>query len=81
MNRPPCTNWDGDRCTLGLYGGQPSPGVCFACDQYQGKPRGLGDRVERVIAATGVPKLMKAAGIPCNCSQRRTALNQRTKKD
>ena len=76
MNRPPCTNWDGERCTLELFGGRPSPGVCAACDEYDGPARGLGDRVERVLKATGVHQVAKAVRPDCGCSARRTRLNE-----
>ena len=34
-----------DGCTLGLYGGRPSPGVCRQCPSYRGSWRGMGDAV------------------------------------
>ena len=76
-DRPPCTNWDGQRCTLGLYGGTPSPGVCRICDDYAGPARGLGDQVERVLKATGIAGVVKAAtgSRDCGCSRRRDRLN------
>ena len=36
-------------CTLGLYGGKPSPGVCRICPSYRGAPRGLGDLVRACV--------------------------------
>ena len=36
-------------CTLGLYGGRPSPGVCRQCSSYSGPPRGLGDAVRACV--------------------------------
>lgn len=82
MKRPPCSNWNGERCTLDLFGGRPSPGVCDACDDYAGPPRGLGDRIERVLAATGIAAAVKATtGGGCGCSRRRTALNRLSRGD
>jgi hypothetical protein len=77
VKRPPCSNWDGERCRLELFGGRPSPGVCDACDAYEGPPRGLGDRVERVLKATGVAGVVElVTGGGCGCSARRTKLNR-----
>jgi hypothetical protein len=79
--RPPCTEWDGERCTLNLYGGRPGPSECMACDQYDGPSRGLGDQIERALKATGVHQIVKAiekkTGKDCGCSERRTELNSR----
>lgn len=36
-------------CTLGLYGGRPSPGVCRQCHSYSGPWRGAGDAVRAVV--------------------------------
>ena len=36
-------------CTLGLYGGRPSPGVCRQCPSYSGPPRGFGDLVRACV--------------------------------
>jgi hypothetical protein len=36
-------------CTLGLYGGRPSSGVCRVCPSYRGRWRGMGD-VVRTLA-------------------------------
>ena len=38
-----------DGCSLGLYGGRPSPGVCRQCPSYSGPPRGLGDVVRACV--------------------------------
>lgn len=77
MRRPPCTSWDGERCTLELFDGAPSVADCEGCDSYTGAPRGLGDRVERVLKATGVHQVVKkATGGGCGCSKRRTKLNR-----
>ena len=39
-----CQHWK-DGCSLGLYGGRPSPGVCRVCPSYRGAWRGAGDFV------------------------------------
>lgn len=41
-------------------------------DEYQGKPRGLGDVVHTVIKAVGLDRLAPKG---CGCSKRRSALN------
>lgn len=41
-------------------------------DEYQGKPRGLGDVVHTVIKAVGLDRLAPKG---CGCSKRRAALN------
>jgi hypothetical protein len=46
--------------------------VCSTCDQYQGKPRGLGDVAHTVIQAVGLDRLAPEG---CGCSKRRAALN------
>ncbi len=44
------------------------------------KSRGLGDSIERVMKTTGistvVEKVSEVTGKPCNCKQRRDALNK-----
>jgi hypothetical protein len=67
-----CDHHDGRGCSLGLFGGRPSPGVCATCDQYQGRPRGLGDVVHTVIKSTGLDRLAPEG---CGCSKRRNWLN------
>ena len=42
-------------------------------DEYQGKPRGLGDVVHTVIAATGLDRFAPKG---CGCSKRRETLNR-----
>jgi hypothetical protein len=72
--RPSCSHWTGSRCSLGLYGGTPSPGVCLRCDSYEGPDRGLGDTAHRVIRSVGLDRVVpKGCG---GCSQRRAALNR-----
>ena len=43
-----CRHWK-DGCTLGLYGGRPSPGVCRRCTSYRGPWRGAGDAVRSLV--------------------------------
>ena len=44
------------------------------------RSRGIGDSIERITKATGikavVDKISEATGIPCNCSERKEALNK-----
>ena len=76
-----CRHHDGRGCSLGLYGGRPSPGVCAQCEHYDGPARGLGDRVAAVTRATGIAAatrvVSRVTGKPCGCAQRRAALNER----
>ena len=80
-----CKHHDGRGCCLGLYGGNPSAGVCLrACKSREPglcPDRGLGDTVARVLEATGVGPLAKAVieratGKPCGCQERQAALNR-----
>jgi len=43
-----CRHWR-NGCTLGLYGGRPSPGVCRQCPSYRGPWRGAGDAVRALV--------------------------------
>ena len=74
-----CRHHDGQGCSLGLYGGRPSPGVCAQCEHYDGPARGLGDRVAAVTRATGIAAaarvVARVTGKPCGCARRRAALN------
>lgn len=74
-----CKHHDGNGCSLGLYGGRPSPGVCSICEQYEGPSRGVGDVVHSIAKATGIARVAKsferATGKPCGCAERRAALN------
>lgn len=76
-----CRHHDGRGCSLGLFGGRPSPGVCANCERYDGPARGLGDRVAAVTRATGIAAatrvVSRVTGKPCGCAQRRAALNAR----
>ena len=72
-----CDHHNGHGCSLGLFGGRPSPGVCATCDQYQGKPRGIGDMVQKVAEKTGVKAVVeKVTGGDCGCNKRRDKLNK-----
>lgn len=72
-----CKHLQGRKCTLGLYGGAPSPGVCAGCPHYCGPSRGLGDVVHKVAQVTGVAAVVKrVAGEDCGCAGRRAALNR-----
>ena len=66
-----CDHYRGG-CSLGLFGGNPSPGVCQTCDQYQGKPRGLGDVIHKAAQVTGLARLAPKG---CGCQRRRDRLN------
>ncbi len=71
-----CKNLQDGRCLLGLYGGEPSAGICRICDRYDGPPRGAGDVVHSVAQLTGVSAVVKRiVGDDCGCSKRRAALN------
>jgi len=76
-----CRFHNGSECTntfaLPLYGARPSKGVCKICDHYKGPVRGLGDVIHNVARLTGLEKLTKISGKPCNCAARRKSLNER----
>lgn len=68
----------GGCCSLNLYGGKPSRGVCGQCDKRE---PGLGDAVAKALDVTGVgpavDRIIKAVtGRPCDCAKRRQKLNQ-----
>ena len=72
-----CNHHNGNGCTLGLYGGRPSAGVCRKCDRYEGEARGAGDLVEQVTKRTGIKALVeKVARKGCGCGKRRDILNK-----
>jgi len=72
-----CDHHDGRGCSLGLYGGQPSPGVCSTCDQYQGRPRGAGDIVHAIAKTLRLDKVAERVtkGRGCGCGERRRRWN------
>ena len=75
-----CDHHNGKGCSLNLFGGNPSIGICRVCDRYEGPDRGVGDTVHRFLVATGIAPIAKAAstatGKPCGCANRRAALNE-----
>lgn len=75
-----CKHHNGKGCSLGLYGGTPSAGVCNVCDRYDGPSRGVGDTVAKVAEMTGISSVVKyvskATGTDCGCGKRRAALNE-----
>lgn len=72
-----CDHWTdigsnaGGSCGLGLHGGTPSHGTCARCEHYEGKARGLGDVVHRMVG-----RIVKANGCG-GCAKRRRILNER----
>ena len=75
-----CTNKAGSFCTLGLFNSKPSENDCASCGSYSGPIRGVGDRIDRIAAKTGLKRaaevLMNKTGKKCNCGKRRAALNK-----
>lgn len=81
-----------DGCSLNLYGGKPSSGVCRICPSYKGWWRGLGDAVAACVwvACLGRPdiaarllaraqSLMRGHPVkdkPCGCKLRQARLNR-----
>jgi hypothetical protein len=63
---------DDSTCRLGLYGGNPSAGVCAICEKYDGPARGLGDIVD---SATTILRIKTLIGDCSGCAARRVALN------
>jgi hypothetical protein len=73
MAYPDCRHRANSRCSLGLYGGNPTGAECRACDQYQGRPRGAGDIVYTIAKTLRLDKLTK--GRDCGCGKRRRRWN------
>lgn len=72
-----CVHLNDRVCSLGLYGGRPSPGVCQQCPSYDGPPRGVGDVVETVARKTGIKGAVKRIVGECvGCEERRQWLNR-----
>ncbi len=73
-----CRHHNGRGCSLRLYGGRPSAGVCARCDRYDGPLRGAGDVIHAAAKATGAAKVVRlVTGGKCGgCAKRRAALNQ-----
>lgn len=80
IERPACEKWDGRCCTLNLFGGKPSAGVCRRCDAYVGSDRGLGDLVHRVATSRFGKVIVRATvGEDCEgCRKRRAEWNGET---
>jgi hypothetical protein len=75
--RPLCSRWDGERCSLGLFGGSPSAGTCRMCTDYDGPPRGGGDVVRAVIDGSGIGWVVRRAFGRCrDCDRRQLELNE-----
>ncbi len=75
-----CTWFDTQEgCRLGLVEGVPDSSTCDACESYAGPPRGLGDRIAKATAATGIDRVVEAVsrvtGKDCGCKERRRRLN------
>ena len=70
----------GGCCSKNLYGGKPSLGICSICSEYDGPPRGAGDRIEKFTKLTGIKSLVEAAsnkmGKDCGCADRRISMNE-----
>ena len=64
-----CRHMNAGRCSLGLYGGRPSPGICLkVCADYDGPVRGVGDVVSKITSSVGIK--------PCGgCQERRMRWN------
>ncbi len=60
-------------CSLNKFGGKPSFGVCGVCDYYEGKSRGLGDTIKKLLSFLPIKLVWKN----CRCKNRRIALNRR----
>jgi hypothetical protein len=78
MAYPNCRHRANSRCTLELYGGNPTGAECRACDKYQGRPRGAGDVVHAIAKALRLDKLTE--GRACGCAERRKRWNHAKKK-
>jgi len=67
-------------CSRGHFNNQPSKDDCASCMDYEGKPRGFGDKVNRLAKATGIEavakRVEKKTGKPCGCGKRRAKLNK-----
>lgn len=65
----------------GIYHFDPTDARWVAEIRRLRERRGLGDRVERVLNATGIGPIAKqvihrVTGKPCNCAERKAALNR-----
>ena len=74
MNETPCKHLDSGECQAnpGLH---PSALLCLRyCSEYDGPPRGVGDRVHTVITRATLGKLKPCGG----CEGRRQRWNRRS---
>lgn len=60
-------------CRHPVVKGAADDARCAACPQYAGPPRGAGDIVHAVAAATGIARAVGDCG---GCKRRRAALNR-----
>lgn len=74
-----CAHWSecnvggGGCCAIGKYGGKPAMDVCLQhCPDYDGPPRGMGDRVAATIKRVTRGKVGSCGG----CGKRQMALNR-----
>jgi hypothetical protein len=56
-------------CSLGLFGGKPSTGICLTCKSYEGPSRGLGDTVAKAIQTITLGTVKPC--LPCKARQAR----------
>lgn len=71
-----CDHMAAGACSLGLFGGRPSEGVCSRCPKYEGPARGAGDVIHSALDAIGIVKVMEFVfDGNCGCERRRAALN------
>jgi len=67
-------------CGAAKHGGFPSLVQCKKCKHFQHTIKGLGDRVERLAARSGVARGVEAisrkTGKDCGCNRRKEKLNQ-----
>lgn len=64
-------------CLIGKFKGRPSEDDCGVCEYYSGPSRGLGDKVHKVLKATGIEKVVKSVKKDCGCGKKRAALNDK----
>ena len=67
-------------CKRGLFGPDLKLSDCLSCKFYDGPPRGLGDKVTRVISKSGIEGVMKSfmpKDKDCGCGKRRKFLNDK----
>jgi hypothetical protein len=71
---------NGDYCSLGLFGGEPSKEDCLGCDSYDGMSRGLGDDIAKITKTLKLdeygPRISKKFGLDCGCKERQKKWNE-----